>query len=209
VLQEKIRLLREAAKYNPTAGHGEEADRLEGKGPGSGKVDESFFQRILQQNPNDVNANLALEAITKQKIAALDAQMKSVEKAATAVDKIQPVIPKAPVPPPTAPERGDTGFSSAARQSGADAAGGLDQFGSSIGTGLEQLRAAIDNALNDLPQQFGPVADAIQNEIPAAVEKGTEALSQAVVSSVGNMAAQFNKKADDLQKQIDALWQAV
>jgi hypothetical protein len=87
-LAEKIRLLREAEKYNPTAGHGAEADRLEGKGPGAGKVDESYYKAILDKDPTDVNANLAMEAITKQKIAAQDVLIKNSGAATTAITDI-------------------------------------------------------------------------------------------------------------------------
>jgi hypothetical protein len=66
-LAEKIRLLREAAKYNPAGGYDAQADKLAGTGPGSGKVDENYYKNVLAQSSPDsqdaTNAKLALASL--------------------------------------------------------------------------------------------------------------------------------------------------
>lgn len=160
-LTEKIRLLREAAKYNPSAGHSEQADRLEGKGPGTGKVDESFYQNILKNDPTDVNANLAMEAIIKQKIAAQDALIKVNTEASTAI---------------TATAKGGTDAIVRSVQDTSAAIPALFQpvadriandIPKAIDAGLSELSKAVTTGIGNIAGDFkGQVAD-LQQQIDA------------------------------------------
>jgi hypothetical protein len=77
------------------------------------------------------------------------------------------------------------------------------------GAQAEKLSNIIKSALDDLPQQFTPISQAIQTDIPKAIEAGTDQMVKAVASSVGALTASFTRRADDIDEQIAALWRAV
>jgi hypothetical protein len=62
----------------------------------------------------------------------------------------------------------------------------------------------MDAALNDIPLAFVPVSEAIQTEIPQAIERGTANLATAVVAAVGSIDNKFAKNLEALRLNLQA-----
>jgi hypothetical protein len=83
-LAERVRLLREADKLNPRAGYGAEADRLAGtKTPQNDK--EAYFRDVLTKDPGNINAQMFIAAIDKQKADSIKTAQESAESAVRAI----------------------------------------------------------------------------------------------------------------------------
>jgi hypothetical protein len=81
-LVERIRLLREADKLQPTRGFGAEADRLAGKKTNDV---ESLFRDRLSKDPTDINAQVYIAALDKQKADSIKTAQESAEAAVRAI----------------------------------------------------------------------------------------------------------------------------
>lgn len=191
-LEAKLKILRELAQVNPSGGYQKQIDKLLNVKPASATDSAKlFYEKIVADATATAGeiqrAKANLELILQQELR----------------DLAKTTAP--PATPPPGREKLPSGLKA---YGDSDAVSqGVEEIGRSVAEGTVKLQASVEASVALIKPAFDPVAEAIESQLPQAVQAGAQEIVAAVSNSTAQTRSIISKIAQDLQRQIDTIWQ--